>query len=51
VYLLRYAQGASWREDCRKLSKGEQVPRLAGLATRKGKSVDFTGYWQRHIAA
>jgi hypothetical protein len=51
AYLLRYAQEASWREDCRKLSNGEQVTRLAGLATRKGKSVDFTGYWQRHTAA
>jgi transposase-like protein len=50
AYLLRYAQEASWREDCRKLSNGEQVRRLAGLATRKGKSVDFTGYWQRHTA-
>jgi hypothetical protein len=50
AYLLRYAQEASWREDCRKLSDGEQVQRLAGLATRKDKSVDFTAYWQRHVA-
>jgi hypothetical protein len=47
VYLLRYAQEATWREDNRRLSNGEQVTRLAGLVSRKGKSVDFTGYWQR----
>jgi transposase-like protein len=31
-YLLHYAQEASWREDCRRLSNGEQVNRVAGLA-------------------
>jgi hypothetical protein len=50
AYLLRYAQEASWREDNRRMSNGEQVNRLAGLATKRGKSVDFTGYWQRHVA-
>jgi transposase-like protein len=48
-YLLRYAQEASWREDNRRLSNGEQVNRLGGLALRRGPSVDFGGYWQRHI--
>jgi hypothetical protein len=24
--------------------------RVAALAMKCGKSVDFTGYWQRHIA-
>jgi hypothetical protein len=24
--------------------------RVASLAMKRGKSVDFTGYWQRHIA-
>jgi len=48
-YLLRYAQEASWREDNRRLSNGEQVNRLAGLAMRRAKSPDFSGYWQRHI--
>jgi transposase-like protein len=47
-YLLRYAQEASWREDNRRSSNGEQVNRLAGLAMKRGKSVDFGGYWQRH---
>jgi hypothetical protein len=48
-YLLRYAEEASWREDNRKVSKGEQVKRLAGLAMGKRESPDFTGYWQRHV--
>src|ERR1019366_4371072 len=29
---------------------GDQVNRVAALAMKRGKSVDFTGYWQRHIA-
>ncbi|HLW92231.1 MAG TPA: IS1595 family transposase, partial [Roseiarcus sp.] len=48
-YLLRYAQEASWREDHRRMSNGDQVHRLAGLAMAKKTSVDFTGYWQRHV--
>jgi len=50
AYLLRYAQESSWREDNRRQSNGEQVTRVASLAMKRGKSVDFTGYWQRHIA-
>ena len=49
VYLLRYAQEATWREDNRRVDNGSQVHRLAGLALKRGKSPDFTGYWQRHI--
>ena len=49
-YLLRYAQEASWREDNRRLSNGEQVDRLGGLALKAKPSVDFSGYWQRHTA-
>lgn len=48
TYLVRYAQEASWREDNRRQSNGEQVTRVAGLALKRGKSVDFGGYWQRH---
>jgi transposase-like protein len=48
-YLLRYAQEASWREDNRRISNGEQVNRIAGLAMAAKQSVDFCGYWQRHI--
>ena len=49
AYLLRYAQEASWREDNRRLSNGEQASRLGGLAIAQKPSVDFTGYWQRHL--
>jgi hypothetical protein len=31
-------------------ASGDQVSRVAALALKRGKSVDFTGYWQRHIA-
>jgi transposase-like protein len=48
-YLLRFAQEASWREDNRRVPNGDQVTRVAALAMRKGPSVDFSGYWQRHI--
>jgi hypothetical protein len=48
-YLLRYAQEASWREDNRRMSNGEQVNRLGGLALASKPSVDFSGHWQRHI--
>jgi ISXO2-like transposase domain len=48
-YLLHYAQEASWREDCRRMSNGEQVNRVAGLAMASKQSVDFSGYWQRHV--
>lgn len=51
AYLLRYAQEAAWREDNRRSPNGEQVNRVAGLAVKARKSVDFTGYWQRHVAA
>jgi len=50
AYLLRYAQEAAWREDHRRMSNGDQVNAVARLAMTRGKSVDFTGYWQRHIA-
>ncbi len=48
AYLLRYALERSWRGDSRRLSNGEQVNRLAALSLKRGKSVDFGGYWQRH---
>ena len=49
AYLLRYAQEASWREDNRRVSNGDQVSRVAGLAMQSKPSVDFSGYWQRHV--
>lgn len=48
AYLLRYAQEAAWREDNRRVGNGEQMQRVAGLALGRKKSVDFSGYWQRH---
>jgi hypothetical protein len=50
-YLLRYAQEASWREDNRRVSNGDQVQRVCMLAMKHKPSVDFCGYWQRHVAA
>lgn len=47
-YLLRFAQEAAWREDNRRVSNGEQVRMVAALALKRGPSVDFSGYWQRH---
>ena len=49
AYLLRYAQEASWREDHRRMSNGNQVHAIAGLAMNGRPSVDFCGYWQRHL--
>jgi transposase-like protein len=51
TYLLRYAQESSWREDNRRVSNGEQTRTVAALAMRRGPSVDFSGYWQRHVQA
>jgi len=49
AYLLRYAQEAAWREDNRRVSNGDQVYRVAGNAMGRKPSVDFSGYWQRHL--
>jgi hypothetical protein len=50
-YLVRYAQEAAWREDRRRVSNGDQVFGVGGLAMRCRPSVDFGGYWQRAQAA
>jgi len=47
--LIRYAQEASWREDRRREPNGSQVNRVATLARDNKPSVDFSGYWQRHL--
>jgi hypothetical protein len=44
AYLLRYAREASWREDNRRVSNGDQVRRIVGLAIGRKPSVDFSGY-------
>jgi hypothetical protein len=38
---------ASWREDHRRISNGDQVHMISGLAMKRGPSMDFCGYWQR----
>jgi hypothetical protein len=38
------------RAGNRRMSNGEQVNEIAGLATKRKHSADFTGYWQRHAA-
>lgn len=48
-YLLRYAQESAWREDARRVDNGAQVRRVAELALRRGPSIDFSGYYQRHV--
>jgi transposase-like protein len=48
-YLLRYAQESAWREDARRVDNGAQVRRVTQLALNRGRSVDFAGYYQRHI--
>jgi transposase-like protein len=50
-YILRYAQEAAWREDNRRVSNGDQTERVAALAMKRKPSVDFSGYWQRHVTA
>ena len=50
AYLLRYAQEASWREDNRRVSNGEQVQRVAGLAMSASRQWISAGYWQRHLS-
>jgi transposase-like protein len=48
-YLIRFAQEAAWREDYRRVANGQQVDRIVALSMKHKPSVDFAGYWQRHI--
>lgn len=50
-YLLRYAQESAFREDARRTSNGEQVRRVTQLALNRAPSIDFAGYYQRHVKA
>lgn len=50
-YLARFAQEAAFREDHRRDPNGSQVDRIVSLAMANKPSVDFSGYWQRHLAA
>jgi transposase-like protein len=47
IYLIRYAQESAWREDHRRVSNGDQVMAVSGLAMAAPVSVDWCGYWQR----
>lgn len=49
AYLIRYAQEAAFREDHRRVANGDQLKRVVSLALGRKKSVDFCGYWQRHV--
>ncbi len=51
LYLLRYAQESAFREDARRVDNGTQVRRVTELALKRGPSVDFSGYYQRHVKA
>jgi transposase-like protein len=48
-YLIRFAQEAAWREDHRRDPNGSQADRVVTLAMRHKPSIDFAGYWQRHL--
>jgi hypothetical protein len=48
-YLARYAQESAWREDNRRVSNGDQTRNTVALALSSKPSVDFCGYWQRHV--
>jgi transposase-like protein len=50
-YLLRYAQESAWREDARRADNGAQMRRVTELALKRGPSIDFAGYYQRHVKA
>jgi hypothetical protein len=39
-------RAASSGSHNRRVSNGDQVSRVAALAMKRGKSMDFTGYWQ-----
>ena len=48
---LRFALEDAWRENNRRVGNGDQLRRLAKLATMKETSIDFVGYWQRQAQA
>jgi transposase-like protein len=50
-YLIRFAQEAAWRENHRRDPNGAQVDRIVALSMKHKPSVDFGGYWQRHLGA
>jgi hypothetical protein len=51
AYLPRYAAEAGWRDDHRRMSNGDQFRSVVALVVKNRPSVDFCGYWQRHLTA
>ena len=51
VYITRYAAEAGWRDDHRREANGEQFGSIVALVAKNKPSVDFCGYWQRHVAS
>jgi hypothetical protein len=47
--LIRFAAEVAWRENNRRVANGAQTDRVVTLAIRHRPSVDFAGYWQRHL--
>ncbi len=45
-YLSDYAAETAWREDARKLSTGQKLRHVLGVAMRVGLSLWWRGYWQ-----
>jgi transposase-like protein len=48
-YLAAYARESAWREDNRRVSNGDQTQHAVKLALSSAPSVDFCGYYQRHV--
>ena len=48
-YPLRFAQEAAWREDNRRVPTASRSAALRGWRWGRRKSVDWCGYWQRHV--
>jgi len=46
-YLAAYASEASWREDNRRVTNGDQAAMVAGAALAAPQSRTWGGYWQR----
>jgi hypothetical protein len=47
---LHAALGLSERRACSIANADRKMSRVASLAMKRGKSVNFTGRWQQHIS-
>jgi hypothetical protein len=48
-HLASYAGESAWPEDNRRVSNSDQTQHTVTLALSSRPSVDFCGYWQRHV--